>query len=162
MAEVLEYSDMFYTNFDPKLNNQFIMDIAGIPSYLIKTAKKPSLSFETITLDHINLKRKMKGKADWGTVDITLYDPIVGSGAQAVMEWVRTSHESLSGRDGYSSMYKKDLDFYQLGPVGDKVDQWKLKGAWISSADFGNMDWAGSEAVEISVTLTYDFAVLEY
>ena len=29
-------------------------------------------------------------------VEITLYDPIVPSGAQQVMEWVRTSHESLT------------------------------------------------------------------
>ena len=37
MAEVLEFNDMFYTNFEPKMKNRFIMEIDGIPSYLIKT-----------------------------------------------------------------------------------------------------------------------------
>ena len=32
-------------------------------------------------------------------VEISLYDPIVPSGAQSVMEWVRTSHESLTGTE---------------------------------------------------------------
>lgn len=163
MAEVLEFNDMFYTNFEPKLKNQFIMEIDGIPSYMIKTATKPSIQFEEVVLDHINLKRKLKGKGDWQPVDITLYDPIVPSGAQAVMDWIRTSHESLTGRDGYSGMYKKDIDFYQLGPVGDKIEQWKLKGAFISSANFGDVDWSdGSGFVEISLTITYDYAVLEF
>ena len=85
MAEVLEFNDMFYTNFEPKMKNRFIMEIDGIPSYLIKTANRPSIQFETVTLDHINVKRKLKGKGEWQDVEITLYDPIVPSGAQAVM-----------------------------------------------------------------------------
>jgi len=118
MAEVLEFNDMFYTNFEPKMKNRFILDIAGIPSYLIKTANRPSIQFEAVTLDHINVKRKLKGKGEWQDIEITLYDPIVPSGAQAVMEWVRLSHESLTGRDGYADFYKKDIDIYMLGPVG--------------------------------------------
>jgi hypothetical protein len=162
MAEVLEFNDMFYTNFDPKLKNQFIMEIDGIPSYMIKTATKPSITFEEIVLDHINLTRKLKGKGDWQPIDITLFDPIVPSGAQACMEWVRLSHESLTGRDGYSATYKKDIDIYQLGPIGDKIEQWKLKGAWISSFAAGDLDWSASDVVELSITLTYDYAILEF
>lgn len=162
MAEVLEFNDMFYTNFEPTLKNQFIMEIDGIPSYMIKTATKPSITFEEIVLDHINVKRKLKGKGDWQPIDITMFDPITPSGAQIVMEWVRLSHESLTGRDGYSSMYKKDIDLYQLDPVGAKISSWKLKGAWISSFAAGDVDWAASEVVEMSVTLTYDYAILEF
>lgn len=162
MAEIFEYTDMFYTDFEPNTKNHFIMEIDGIPSYMIKTATKPSIQFETITLDHINLKRKIKGKGEWQNIDITLYDPIVPSGAQAVMEWVRLSHESLTGRDGYAGMYKKDIDIYAMGPIGDKTSQWKLKGAFIESANFGDLDWAASEVVEISLTLAYDYAILEF
>jgi len=163
MAEVLEYNDIFFTNFEPKTKNRFIMEIDGIPSYMIKTASKPSIQFEEIVLDHINVKRKLKGKGDWQAIDITLYDPIVPSGAQAVMEWVRLSHESLTGRNGYAGMYKKDIDIYTLGPIGDKVEQWKLKGAFITSAAFGDVDWAdGSGIVEISLSLSMDYCILEF
>lgn len=163
MAEVLEFNEMFYTNFEPKMKNRFIMEIDGIPSYLIKTANRPSIQFEAVTLDHINVKRKLKGKGEWQDIEITLYDPIVPSGAQAVMEWVRLSHESLTGRDGYADFYKKDVDIYMLGPVGDKIEQWKIKGAFILNATFNDLDWANaSDPADITLTLAYDYAVLEF
>lgn len=163
MAEVLEFDQIFYTNFEPKMKNRFIMEIDGIPSYTIKAASRPSISFEKVTLDHINVKRHLKGKGEWQDISITLHDPIVPSGAQSVMEWIRTSHESITGRDGYAQMYKKDLDIYSLGPVGDKVENWKIKGAFIVSAEFGDLDWSdGTGPQEIALTLSMDYAILEY
>ena len=162
MAEVLEFDQMFYTNFEPKTQNRYIMEVDGIQSYLIKTSSRPSIEFETTELHHINVVRKLQGKGNWADITITLYDPVVPSGAQQVMEWVRLSHESITGRKGYADFYKKDLDFYMLGPVGDKVEQWKLKGAFITSAEFGDVSWESDEPVEISLTLAYDYAILEY
>ena len=108
------------------------------------------------------MKRKLKGKADWQPITITLYDPIVPSGAQSVIEWIRLSHESVTGRNGYADFYKKDIVFNVLGPVGDKVEEWSLKGAYISEANFGDLSWAEEQPVEISVTMTYDYAVLQF
>jgi hypothetical protein len=162
MAEILEFDKMFYTNFEPKMKNRYVMEIDNIPSYLVKAANRPTIQFETVTLDHINVKRKLKGKGEWQDITITLYDPIVPSGAQAVMEWIRLGHESITGRDGYADFYKKDVDFYLLGPVGDKIEQWKLKGAFISQANFGDLAFDSNEPVTIELTLSYDYALLEF
>jgi hypothetical protein len=162
MPEILEFEKMFFKNWEPKLSNRFIMEINGIESYLVKTASRPTFTSEAVELDHINLKRKIKGKSTWDDVSITLYDPIVPSGAQMVMDWVRQSHESLTGRDGYAAFYKKDCNFFVLGPVGDKVEQWTLKGAFITQANFGEFDWAGNDPLSIELTLSYDYAILEY
>ena len=72
MAEVLEFNEMFFTQFEPKMKNRYIMEIDGIQSYLIKTANRPSIQFEVVTLDHINVKRKLKGKGEWQDIEITL------------------------------------------------------------------------------------------
>ena len=162
MAEILEFDKMFYTNFEPKMKNRYVMEIDNIPSYLVKAASRPTIQFETVTLDHINVKRKLKGKGEWQDITITLYDPIVPSGAQAVMEWIRLGHESITGRDGYADFYKKDVDFYLLGPVGDKIEQWKLKGAFISQANFGDLAFDSNEPATIELTLSYDYAILEF
>jgi hypothetical protein len=162
MAEILEFDKMFYTNFEPKMKNRYVMEIDNIPSYLVKAANRPTIQFETVTLDHINVKRKLKGKGEWQDITITLYDPIVPSGAQAVMEWIRLGHESITGRDGYADFYKKDVDFYLLGPVGDKIEQWKLKGAFISQANFGDLSFDSNEVATIELTLSYDYAILEF
>jgi len=162
MAEILEFDKMFYTNFEPKMKNRYIMEIDGIQSYLVKAGNRPQINFEKVTLDHINVKRQLKGKGEWQDLEITLYDPIVPSGAQAVMEWVRLGHESITGRRGYADFYKKDIDFYMLGPVGDKIEQWKLKGAFIVSANFGDVSFDSNEPATIELSLAYDYAILEF
>ena len=160
---ILNTNEMMFTAFEPKLQNRFIMFIDGIPAYLIKKVARPSITFEEVTLDHINIQRYVKGKGEWQELEITLYDPVVPSAAQAVMEWVRLGHESVTGRDGYSDFYKKDITFNLLGPVGDKVEEWTLKGAQIQSANFNDLDFAnGTDVADISLTLRYDYAILQF
>ena len=155
-------NDMMFTAFEPKVQNRFIMKIDGIPSYLIKKISRPSISFGEVVLDHINVKRKIKGKANWDNITCDLYDPVTPSGAQAVMEWVRLSHESVTGRDGYSDFYKKDIRFNALGPVGDVVEEWICKGAYVKSANFGEFDWSSDAPANISIGIRMDYAILNY
>jgi len=163
MPEILDPAEIMFQSWEPKQTNRFFMYIEGIPSFIIKAAGRPQLTSTVTVLDHINVDRKVKGKSRWQDLTITLYDPIVPSGAQAVMEWIRLGHESVTGRDGYSDFYKKDITFNMLGPVGDKVEEWVLKGAWCSDANFNEMDWANDgEAVTITVTITYDYAILNF
>ena len=162
MAELIDANDIMFTPFEPKLKNRFIMEIDGIPAYLIRAGNRPTINFETVELHHMNVVRYVKGKGQWQSLDITLYDPIVPSGAQAVMEWVRLHHESVTGRDGYSDFYKKDITFNVLGPVGDKVEEWTWKGAFITEANFNELDFASSEVADIALTLQYDYAILQF
>jgi len=163
MAQVLAYSDLFYHQFEPKLKNRFVMKFDGIPSFIVSKISRPTITFSVVTIPHINVKRKIKGRGEWGDVTCTLYDPIVPSGAQAVMEWIRLSHESITGRDGYAEFYKRDVEFQVLGPVGDVVEEWKLVGAFISSANFGDVDWASdADPVTIELILAYDYAILQF
>ena len=159
---ILDSTQMMFTAFEPKVQNRFLMSIAGIPSYLIKKIGRPSITFGEIVLDHINVKRKIKGKANWDNISCELYDPVTPSGAQAVMEWIRLSHESVTGRDGYSDFYKKQITIMTLGPVGDVVEEWILKGAYCQSANFGDMDWSSEAPATISLTIVMDYAILNF
>jgi len=154
---------MFYKSYEPKTKNRFVFEINGIPAFLVKKADRPKPSFEEITIDHINMQRKLKGRVSWGDITCELYDPINPSGAQAVMNWFRLHHETVSGRDGYQDFYKKDVIFKSLGPVGDIVEQWTLKGAFIKSVDFSDADWSNANTAQtISMTLAMDYCVLNY
>ena len=162
MADLVQANEVMYRSFEPKLKNRFLLEADGIPAFMVKGANRPSITFEEVVLEHMNVKRFVKGKGTWETVSFTLYDPVVPSAAQSVVEWIRLSHESVTGRDGYSDFYKKDVDIQVLGPVGDIVEQWKLKGTWIVSANFNDLDFSSSDPVDISVTLRYDYAILEF
>ena len=95
-------------------------------------------------------------------MEITLYDPIVPSGAQAVNEWVRLHHEATTGVDGYAGEYKKDITFNVLSPNGERIEQWVLKGAFITTANWNGLDYASNEVVDINLTMQYDYAILEF
>jgi hypothetical protein len=159
---VLDPSEIMFTAFEPKVQNRFIMYIDGIPSYLIKSVASPSFDANEIVLDHINTYRKVKGKVRWNNMAMTLYDPVTPSGAQAIMEWARLAHESVTGRDGYSDFYKKDLVLNVLGPVGDVVSEWIIKGAYAKTANFGAYDWSNDTAVSIDLEIAMDYCVLNY
>ena len=159
-------NDMFTQAYawEPKKKHQFIMYVGTntIPSHLIKASAKPTLQQNEVTLDMINVQRYVKGKSVWNTIDITLYDPIVPSAAQSVIEWVRLHHESATGRDGYASFYKKDIYLHQLSPLGEVIEEWILKGTFITQANFGDLDWSTDDAQNIQMTLRYDWAFLNY
>lgn len=159
---VLDTNDILFTEFEPKVQNRFIMYFRSIASYIVKTASAPSFSDDEIVLDYINSYRKIRGKRKWNDITVKLYDPITPSGAQAVMEWARLSYESVTGRAGYSDMYKENVTLNILGPVGDIVGEWLIYGAFVKEASFGEYDWSSSEVVEVSLTLAMDYCVLNY
>jgi hypothetical protein len=160
---ILTQDEMFFTQFEPKVQNRFIMYMDGIPTYMIKGLSGLGFEQEQIILNHINTYRKVKGKLRWNDLTMTLFDPITPSGAQAVMEWTRLHHESVTGRDGYSDFYKKDLVIDIVGPVGDVVSEWVIKGAFIKSAAFGELNYDNDTTAQtITVSIGMDYCVLNF
>tara|TARA_B100000900_G_scaffold399765_1_gene402674 strand:+ start:500 stop:988 length:489 start_codon:yes stop_codon:yes gene_type:complete len=160
---ILDPNEIFFTAFEPKQQNRFLMLVDGIPAYFIKGVGAISLTQGEVTLNHINVYRKVKGKTVWGNVALTLHDPVSPSGTQTIMEWVRLHHESVTGRDGYSDFYKKDVTLNILGPVGDIVSEWVLKGCFIVDANFGEYSWDTPDTAQsITMTLAPDYCVLNY
>ena len=78
------------------------------------------------------------------------------------MEWVRTHFESVSGRSGYADFYKRDIQLKMLDPVGTVIELWDIKGAFITSANFGELAYDGADAQEIQLTLRFDNCALQF
>ena len=163
MADLLSNDDMFYKMWEPKIKNRFVMMIDGLATFLIRKTDRPKWTQERKTVDYINLQWFYKGKTTWSEISIELYDPVVPSAAQQVFEWFRLSHESVTGRDGYQDFYKKLVTIQVLGPVGDVVEEWSLKGAFPTDFDGGDLNWTDTgDAVAITLKLSYDYALLQY
>lgn len=160
---ILSTNEIFYQSFEPKQPFRFIMYCEGIPSFMIKKVSGIKANQNPVTINHINVQRYVKGKTKWDPITLTLFDPISPSGSQAVMNWVRLHHESVTGRNGYSDFYKKDLAFHALGPVGDIVSEIIIKGALIQDFDLGEYDWdSDGQAQEITMTIQPDFCIVNY
>jgi hypothetical protein len=162
MANLVNEQELFFKAFEPKMANRFILYADGLPAYVVKGVARPSLTQDAKVLNHINVQRYVKGRTVWGAINMTLFDPIVPSSAQSVMEWVRLHHESVTGRDGYADFYKKDLTINVLGPVGDKVEEWILKGCMITQATFGELNFDADDPMQVQVTVQPDLCILNY
>ena len=162
MANLVNEQELFFKAFEPKMANRFILYADGLPAYVVKGVARPSLTQDAKVLNHINVQRYVKGRSVWGAIAMTLFDPIVPSSAQSVMEWVRLHHESVTGRDGYADFYKKDITINVLGPVGDKVEEWILKGCVITQATFGELSFDTDDPMQVEVTVQPDLCILNY
>lgn len=161
---VLDTNEILFTAFEPKVQNRFIMRLgdSDIPAFMVKNVAAPNFTDAVVTLHHINTYRKIRGKREWGNMALTCYDPITPAGSQAVMEWARLAYESVTGRAGYSDFYKKDVTLDILGPVGDVVGEWIIKGAFITDTNFGQYDWSNGEVVDLALTLAMDYCILNF
>lgn len=163
MAETLSVPQMLPTKFEPLAKRRFVLAIEGIDAFLIKTAARPTYTTEEVTVNFINSTRYLAGKTTFGTMAVTLHDPIAPSGAQQVMEWIRLTFESVSGRGGYADFYKRDIQVKMLDPVGTVVQLWDIKGAFITEANFNDLSYdSTADLAEISLTIRFDNAVLQY
>jgi len=121
MAETLSVTDMLPNKFEPKRNYRWVLAIEGIDSFLVTTTKRPDMNIGSTKIDFINSYRNVAGKLEFGDISVTLHDPIAPSGAQQVMEWIRTHYESVSGRAGYADFYKRDCQLKMLDPIGTVI-----------------------------------------
>jgi hypothetical protein len=162
MAETLDVGDMIPNKFEPKRKFRWILQIEGIDAFLAKSSVRPSRTFEEIKIDWINHKRYLAGKHEFADLTLELYDPIAPSGAQQVEEWIRLNYESVSGRSGYADFYKRDIQLKMLDPVGTVVELWDIKGAWVKSANYGDLAYDSNDAATVALTIRFDNAVLQF
>jgi hypothetical protein len=154
------------TQFEPIRSNQFVFEIEGIDSYLVKTASVlPKVNFAEKEIDWINMKRYFaSSKPTYDAVSMVLYNPISPSGAQLVMEWVRLIWEPLTGRMGYSDFYKRNAALKLIDPVGQVISRIEYTGLFPTDVNFGEtqLDYASDEFLTISMTMRFDNFVLVF
>lgn len=161
-VETLDVTSMLPNQFEPKRHNRFLIAIEGIDAFLIKTGARPTATTEDVEISWINATRYLAGKTKWNTMSVTMHDPIAPSGAQQMTEWLRLVYENVSGRSGYADFYKRNLQLKILDPVGNVVELWDLVGVFPLEINFGELTYEDGSPIEISCTLRFDQAILQY
>lgn len=140
---------------------QFPTDL-GIESWMVSKVKRPSLKINSVEIPFMNTKFTVAGQYVWEAMEIEFIQTIGPSTGEAVMEWVRLTAESLSGRMGYAKGYMKDLVLTSLDPTGVAVEQWILEKCWITDADFGNNDHSDDGIQTIKITVQPQWCTRSY
>lgn len=162
MAETLDVTEMLPRKFEAIAKRRFVLAIEGVDSFLVKTATRPTVTTEEVAINWINSTRYVAGKTTFGTMQVTLHDAIAPAASQQIMEWSRLCFESVTGRGGYADFYKRDIQIKMLDPIGTVIQLWDIKGAFITEANFNDATYEGSDLAEISLTIRFDNAVLQF
>ena len=151
--------------YEPLKKNRFILRFPadlGIQVWTLVSAKRPSINQNPVEIPFLNTSTWVLGRYLWEDINVVFRDPIGPSTSQAAMEWIRLGSESITGRQGYAAGYKRDVELDMLDPNGVVVQKWILKNAFITNADFGELQMSDDSLAEVTVTLKMDYAILAY
>ena len=148
--------------YEPKRNNRWILRFPsslGINEWYVESTKRPSLKINETKIEFLNTSTYVAGRFDWDAWPVTFRDPIGPSATQAVMEWIRTCAESVTGRMGYAAGYKKNVDLEMLDPTGVVIEKWILEGAYLTGYDGGTLSYSDDKVATISTNIRMDSCI---
>lgn len=151
--------------FEPLRKNRFVFRFPsdlGIQEWFISAGSLPSIDQSVTEIPFLNTSTYVLGRYVWKPISITLRQLIGPSTAQAVMEWIRLSSESVTGRQGYAAGYKRNVEINMLDPTGVVVSKWILVNTMTTTSNFGQLDYSSSDLATIELGLQYDYAILPY
>lgn len=151
--------------FEPLRKNRWVMRFPsdlGISEWMVSSSARPTITINNTEIPFFNTSTFVAGRYNWNDIQVTFRDPIAPSASQALMEWIRLCSESATGRQGYAAGYKRDIELEMCDPTGVSVQKWILKNAWISQANFGNLDYSQDQLADITATIVMDYAILAY
>lgn len=151
--------------FEPLRKNRYLFRFPsdlGIQEWFISAGSLPQINQNVTEIPFLHTSTYVVGRYVWEPIDITLRQLIGPSSAQAVMEWVRLSSESVTGRQGYAAGYKRNVEIDMLDPTGVCISKWILVNTMTSTVNFGQVDYSSSDLATIELKLQYDYAILAY
>ena len=165
--------------YQPQMNNTFefvVTDLGGLISvgtnnvienaqeYLrlsVASAAVPHFTQQVGSISRGNSTIKFAGKPEFGDEPIVINDYIGANTKDILMSWQNLSYNVETEKVGLMSDYKKDCYLIEYTPTYQKVRQWILKGCWISGLSEGGYSADGSDKVQISATIQYDYAKID-
>jgi hypothetical protein len=158
------------TTIDPKRSFRWVLVFDHIPTYVITKTIKPSFTASSVKHNYIAHEFKYPGRVTWEDVTVTLVDPVYPDASAKVVKMLQASGYAIPGTeaDASISMTKKDANIAvgvpaiaQLDGKGQQIERWTLHNAWLSKADFGSLDYATEDMLNVELTFTYDWAEYE-
>jgi hypothetical protein len=131
-------------------------------TWIVNAMDRPKMKVNPVAIKYLNYEQKIAGHVTFEDLTIEFIDLQGPSSAQLILEWFRLCAENLTGRMGYASGYKKDLNLIALDPTLVGVQQFTLFGAFISNVDFGKNEYTSDDVQKITCTLSYDYAENNY
>jgi hypothetical protein len=127
--------------------------------------KRPSVSFEDITVDAYNSKVKLAGKPTWDDVTANLRDDAAGNVTRLVGEQLQKQFDFMEQSSAAAGIDYKFITRVEMLDGGNGanapnvLETWELYGCYLKSVDYGDVNYATSDVVTVMLNIAFDNAV---
>jgi hypothetical protein len=131
----------------------------------VMDVKRPSVNFNPITIDVYNSKVYLQGKPEWQETTINFRDDAGGNVARLVAEQIQKQFDFLEQASAVSGANYKFVLRFQVLDGGNGVatpnvlEEWALYGCFISSVDYGDLNYATNDPATIAMNVKFDNAI---
>ena len=128
------------------------------------SVSRPNMSHEEVVVDSYNSKMYLAGKHTWEPVTIVFRDDmnshvIKQLGQQLNKQVDHGDQASATAGTGYKfSVQIETLDGQNGENTPTVFDTWDLQGCYIQNVQYGDLNYATSDMVQVTLTLRYDHA----
>ncbi|WAX21622.1 hypothetical protein [Stenotrophomonas phage RAS14] len=157
----------------PHLKNKWKLTFNGIGNLVSSevltlqaiTCDRPKISHEVVQLDRYNSRAYIAGKYTFEPITITLEADVGGLVEAAIRAQEELQQRiiglgsaprlpaALAGADYKFSITQSIMDGDDL-----PLSTFYIEGAWLENVDWGDLDYAASETLKITLTVRYDHA----
>ena len=129
----------------------------NVPEHYVKVAARPQLEIDETELNFLNAVTWVPGKGRWQPLSVTYHD-VPDAEMVGLYSWITTVYNfqnpvelKQSEKAGWAGT--AFLNMYD--GCGVPMEGWILGSVWPQSVNFGDLDYADSEAATIELTLRY-------
>jgi hypothetical protein len=176
----------FWSNptLEPKRAFRFIVEFGSdggnLSKWVAKSVSKPGFTVTETPHQYLNHTFYYPGRVEWGTVEVTLVDPVnpdatgmlyrmlLGAGYNFPSNVNEAQATTISKAAAVGPESLNQVIIKQLGPAPESsdpdnyvVEQWYLHNPFITEVSLGDLDYGSEDLLSLSVTLRYDWAVME-
>jgi len=130
----------------------------------VADTKRPSVKFDPVTVDIYNSKVYFQGKPSWEEVTVNLRDDATGAVSKLVGEQIQKQfdfQEQASAASGIDYKFQLQMDILDGGngaATPNVLESWALYGCFLSSVDYGEMNYNSNDPMMIALSIRYDNA----
>jgi len=179
---VLEFEDLPIHPFDRILNNGLrdtspdtknltgLNKTKNIPQedrakyleFSLASASRPSIQTDGQEFIRGNKKFYMpSGRWTFEELAVVFNDNIKFRPGKIMYDWCSATRNNINSAVGYKYNFSTDGYLKLLDPKGQVVEQWHLEKMWPKQINFGTLDYAQTDAVQVQVNFRYDNATLQ-
>ena len=152
----------------PKRQYRWIMNIGGIPQWIVKKVNKPGFTISESTHKYLNHTFYYPGRVEYEKTSVTLVDPVSPDASAIMMRILEASGYGIPNNPNQTVTISKkkataalgSVLISQIGAEGQIVDQFEFVNAWLSSAKFGELDYESDNLTDLTMEIRYDFVTM--